>query len=339
MKKLFTLALLFFWAAAAAQVYPYYPPPGKTYSASTGKATVTVPAAADFLGWDASFTTKANAHWWGWNFVGDAGNQHSILSAYPQDDTQTDGCFPWLQIFRLGTIVTQTYLQAGGNTCAARESYAQLLLKSSADIFFNENFSGPADVWFTNANNGVANNAYIRANFSADGTNYLRFISMPVTYTAGAILTNGLSTAPWAGFYTVSACSPLEFGTDTSQAFYIDCSQSLVATGATGGGKGSGTWNAKAYYVNGAGPILPSLVGTSGSIGGNALVAGACSAGTVSITGADTTMVVQTTPVTYPGDGAEWEAYVSSANTVTIKVCAIIALTPTASTYNVRVIQ
>ncbi|MDS0849320.1 hypothetical protein [Burkholderia cenocepacia] len=85
--------------------------------------------------------------------------------------------------------------------------------------------------------------------------------------------------------------------------------------------------------------VLPNLSGTSGSIGGSALSAGACSSGTVSISGATTSMVARATPVTYPGDGNLWEAYVSSANTVTVKVCAIVAGTPAASAYNVRVLQ
>jgi hypothetical protein len=34
-----------------------------------------------------------------------------------------------------------------------------------------------------------------------------------------------------------------------------------------------------------------------------------------------------------------WRPYVSAAGTVTVKVCAAVAGTPTASTYNVRVIQ
>lgn len=82
-----------------------------------------------------------------------------------------------------------------------------------------------------------------------------------------------------------------------------------------------------------------ALSGTSGSIGGGALLAGACTSGTVSITGATTSMVAIAAPNTYPGDGNIWSAQVTSANTVTVRVCAVIASTPTASTYNVRVIR
>lgn len=78
---------------------------------------------------------------------------------------------------------------------------------------------------------------------------------------------------------------------------------------------------------------------TTASIGGGALLAGACTSGTVVVTGATTGMVVGAAPVTYPGDGTVWFGYVSSADTVTVKVCAILALTPTSSAYNVTVFQ
>lgn len=84
---------------------------------------------------------------------------------------------------------------------------------------------------------------------------------------------------------------------------------------------------------------LAVLTGTSSSIGGGLLTVGTCASGTVSVTGATTSMGAIATPATYPGDGNYWEAYVSSSNTVTVKVCATATLTPTASTYNVRVIQ
>lgn len=80
-----------------------------------------------------------------------------------------------------------------------------------------------------------------------------------------------------------------------------------------------------------------TLSGTTSSIGGGLLAAGACASGTVSITGATTGMAISVTPVSYPGDGSIWYGYVSSSNTVTVKVCGLVALTPSATTFNVRV--
>ena len=88
--------------------------------------------------------------------------------------------------------------------------------------------------------------------------------------------------------------------------------------------------------VNGV-PVGGSYTGTTGAIGGGALVAGACTSGTVAVGSSTTAMAVIASPVTYPGDGIFWHGYVSAAGTVTVKVCASVAATPIASNYNVRV--
>lgn len=86
--------------------------------------------------------------------------------------------------------------------------------------------------------------------------------------------------------------------------------------------------------------FAPPLTGTTGSIGGGLLAAGACASGTATVAGATTSMAATLPqPAAYPGDGFEFYAYISSSNTVTVKVCAIVALTPTATTYTVKVVQ
>lgn len=93
-----------------------------------------------------------------------------------------------------------------------------------------------------------------------------------------------------------------------------------------------GTWNAWRQI----GP--ESLSGVTASIGGTALAAGGCSWGTATVTGVtSTSQVPVAAPTTFPGAGFYWSAYASSANTVTVGVCAIVAGTPIASTYNVVV--
>lgn len=81
------------------------------------------------------------------------------------------------------------------------------------------------------------------------------------------------------------------------------------------------------------------LSGTTASIGGGALAAGACATGTATVTGALTSQVATASPNTYPGDPFGWRAQVTSANTVTVYVCTNLATggTPSAGTYNVRV--
>ncbi len=81
------------------------------------------------------------------------------------------------------------------------------------------------------------------------------------------------------------------------------------------------------------------LSGTTSSLGGLPLPAGACASTTVTIAGAATGMDAHATPETYPGDGTYWLAHISAANTATVRVCAAVARTPTASVYDVRVTQ
>lgn len=83
--------------------------------------------------------------------------------------------------------------------------------------------------------------------------------------------------------------------------------------------------------------ISPDTVVISASIGGSALISGACASTTNSVVGVVTTSGVSVTPQTYPGDEFFWKSYVSSAGIVTTKVCAATAGTPTATPYVIRV--
>jgi hypothetical protein len=83
------------------------------------------------------------------------------------------------------------------------------------------------------------------------------------------------------------------------------------------------------------------LLGATGSIGGTALAAGACANGTAAVTGAAVgqPVSVSASDGTLSGGLEILSAAVTSANTVTVQVCAAAAVTPTAKTYNVRVIE
>jgi hypothetical protein len=86
-------------------------------------------------------------------------------------------------------------------------------------------------------------------------------------------------------------------------------------------------------------PTPYALRATSASFGGSLLTAGSCLSTTTSVVGATTSMVVDTTPVVYPGDGVIWYSYVSSTGVVTTKTCALLAITPNSSAYNLAVWQ
>jgi hypothetical protein len=102
---------------------------------------------------------------------------------------------------------------------------------------------------------------------------------------------------------------------------------------------------ANVTVTNGAGVVTISaaaaapLSGVTSAIGGASLSAGDCSSGTVGVTGATTSSVVDASPTAYPGGGFYWHGYVSSAGVVTVEVCATTPGTPAALAYNVRVSQ
>ncbi len=81
------------------------------------------------------------------------------------------------------------------------------------------------------------------------------------------------------------------------------------------------------------------LSGTSASLGGSAMTAGQTITVAVTIAGATVGMVAMTSPEVYPGDSFVWDAYVSAANTVTVRLTAVLVGTPAASVFDVRVIQ
>lgn len=77
---------------------------------------------------------------------------------------------------------------------------------------------------------------------------------------------------------------------------------------------------------------------TTATIGGSLLAAGGCASATVNVTGATTSMVAVASPAGDPGSSLPVQVFVSSAGVVTVRECAILAITPAAQTFNVRVI-
>lgn len=94
-------------------------------------------------------------------------------------------------------------------------------------------------------------------------------------------------------------------------------------------------------FPNQSGVFGLVISATTNPIGGSALLAGACSATTTTVTGARITMGVSVTPATTTsvGDSAFWKGYVSANDVVTTKVCEVVAGTPVATAYNIRVTQ
>ncbi len=146
------------------------------------------------------------------------------------------------------------------------------------------------------------------------------------TFTQGSVLFSGPS-----GLYSQNNASL--FWDNSASRLGIGTSTPAQALDVVGNGKISGT------LTVGGTNVATVLSATSASIGGGLLAAGSCASAATTVTGAATTMAVITTPQTYPGDGIYWRGYVSSADTVTVKVCAVLLSTPTASPYIIRVIK
>lgn len=82
------------------------------------------------------------------------------------------------------------------------------------------------------------------------------------------------------------------------------------------------------------------LSAVSPPIGPFTVGAGGCLTQAVTVSGAVTTgNTASTSPRTFPGNGITWNAYISAANTVTIKVCNSISGTIGGSIYDVTVSQ
>lgn len=82
--------------------------------------------------------------------------------------------------------------------------------------------------------------------------------------------------------------------------------------------------------------IFPAAA--TGNLGGSPMTLGQTITTTATVTGAQIGMVAECNPAIYPGDGFIWTAYVSAADTVTVRLTCVLAGTPTTSSYNVRVI-
>jgi hypothetical protein len=136
---------------------------------------------------------------------------------------------------------------------------------------------------------------------------------------------NGVALGTSVSSVQLKAAGGRQLGINNNGSVNVNGTVGSPGQAIVSAGSGAAAWTTITYTA------------TSGSIGGGALAAGACSNAATTVTGATSSMVAYTSPVADPGDGAVWLAYVSAADTVTVKVCAIVAMTPTATTYNIRV--
>lgn len=152
--------------------------------------------------------------------------------------------------------------------------------------------------------------------------------------TTNQVLIGGTSTSSLAAlevkFVTAAKGSILAMGSTTLQ--------NLTAQNATTTSATTTNFATTNFLLNGL-SVSPVIATTTASLGGGLLTAGSCASVQATTTQTITTaMGVVVTPTTYPGDGTNWDAFIGPNNTVTVKVCGLVTVTPTVTTYNVRIV-
>jgi hypothetical protein len=105
----------------------------------------------------------------------------------------------------------------------------------------------------------------------------------------------------------------------------------------------AGSTNNWRMCSNGTLSTLPTattpLTGTTASIGGDLLAVGCTNETTLTVTGATTAMACVISGTAGNPANVQPQCAVTAANTVTPQLCTAVAVTPTARTYNVRILQ
>ena len=161
---------------------------------------------------------------------------------------------------------------------------------------------------------------FLQSNGAAANPSWVAAPSGSVTsVTAGAGLSGGTITATGTIACIAAASGVLGCPTpDTNAAHFLS---------------GAGTWTVP------AGTTPAPLVATSAAFAPGAMTTQTCAQQNTTVATATTAMVAAVSPVTAPASGFVWSASVSATNTVTINLCNITTgtLTPTSTTYNIRV--
>lgn len=164
---------------------------------------------------------------------------------------------------------------------------------------------------------------------------------LEITPNGGIIIrndaTNGYGTFLGPGSLTLVNSAHSVTSTFDSNGIVFDATSGFL------GGKfsvdSSGNTSVSGTLTVGGGSVKSIFRATSISFGNAILAAGGCTSTKTTVTGAQGGMIAEVDAQTYPGDGVYYGATITNPNEVTTKVCAVIPLTPTATTYNIAVIQ
>ena len=162
---------------------------------------------------------------------------------------------------------------------------------------------------------------FLQSNGAAANPSWVAAPSGSVTsVTAGTGLSGGTITATGTIACISAASGVLGCPTpDTNAAHFLS---------------GAGTWTVP------TGTTPAPLVATSAAFAPGAMTTQTCAQQNTTVATATTAMVAAVSPVTAPASGFVWSASVSATNTVTINLCNLTTgtLTPTSTTYNIRVL-
>jgi hypothetical protein len=169
----------------------------------------------------------------------------------------------------------------------------------------------------------VTLNVYAECTTCGSNATGFNIDSSSVVSGNGIVLATGITNPTGAGAYSVQPFSSNYTGTLGSSLVFA-LSPTLL-TPSIGGGAGINR------ISTGAGLSLNSAF--------TSIRAGTCQEQTLTLIGAATTGTAMVNPTATPGANFRWAAWVSSTNTISVRLCAGTTATPKSVTWNVVVIQ
>ncbi len=254
-------------------------------------------------------------------------------------------------------------------TSAAGQVANNTIFSSGNTYLFANGATCPEEV--LNGGNFVTSGDTLGA-YSTNSTTTVRFVTN--IDAADTLFWSGLNSTGLNGasqtvlVYASTTYTPAGFATGSSTALYSQNSSGTIrVAGITMTSGGTITANSSNLIINGTANnlLLQGLSGvvvsgtkltanngftlanasgtfTTGSIGGGSLTAGTCASTTTALDPSivTSTAVFLTTPKIDPGPDFYWETTLIASSSVSTRVCAAgITGTPTASNYNIKIIQ
>ena len=324
-------------------------------------------------GGGSEFFTMRPSLQFGWisSFGGGAGAPDALWTREAAATIQqgADAAAPVNQVYKaadgLGTDKVGANLTIGAGRGTGTGIAGDLYFNTAATSTTGSSLNATATRMFI-GNNGLvgigttqpSSTLHIIGNLTVSGLTSGRLASI----TTGGLLTNGpawdgadIGSVGAGGINRAYINSAIHFGGGSddiqitrfsSAALSID-GQSSQLVGLRVGDLGVGSLAAGMYYpsstlhVGGNFQLSASSSVVTPSIGGAALLAGACSSATSSIDSSVTssTAAFVTTPRNDPGDGYTWDTVLVSPALVKTRICALVAGTPTATEYNIKIIK